>query len=199
MTVARGCQPAVGALRTAHLPPRGLAVMLTTIIERLRATPETVRSLCAGLSSEDAHFKPPSGAWSIVEIVAHLVDEEREDFGARLRSVLEDPARVWPRTDPEGWARDRAYQAREVAPMVDEFEGERARTIAWLESLRGVDWTRAYQHPKVGPVPAGDLLAAWPAHDALHVRQIAKRLFELAGRDAAAGGFNVRYAGEWGP
>jgi hypothetical protein len=58
-----------------------------------------------------------------------------------------------------------------------------------------VDWSVAYQHPKVGPIRAGDLLTGWAAHDALHLRQISKRLFQLAERDGA--GFTSRYAGEW--
>ena len=42
---------------------------------------------------------------------------------------------------------------------------------------------------------AGDLLAAWSAHDALHLRQISKRLYQIAQRDA--GSYSVQYAGEW--
>jgi hypothetical protein len=52
-------------------------------------------------------------------------------------------------------------------------------------------------HPKVGATAAGDVMASWAAHDALHLRQIAKRLWELAGRDGAP--FRTGYAGEWGP
>ncbi|NUP91044.1 MAG: DinB family protein, partial [Candidatus Sumerlaeia bacterium] len=51
-----------------------------------------------------------------------------------------------------------------------------------------------HRHPKAGPLRAGDLLAAWAAHDALHLRQIAKRLLDLARRDA--GGFKTDYAGD---
>ena len=42
---------------------------------------------------------------------------------------------------------------------------------------------------------AGDLLASWCAHDALHLRQVAKRLHQLT--DAQAGDFEVGYAGDW--
>ncbi|MBK7403801.1 MAG: hypothetical protein IPJ41_04000 [Phycisphaerales bacterium] len=62
-------------------------------------------------------------------------------------------------------------------------------------SLAKVDWNRAYHHPKLGSLRAGDLLAAWAAHDALHLRQIAKRMHELASHDAP--GFDAAYAGEW--
>ncbi len=42
---------------------------------------------------------------------------------------------------------------------------------------------------------AGTLFASWLAHDALHLRQIAKRMYELAVRDA--GSFDTKYAGDW--
>ena len=168
------------------------------VIGRLVGMPAALRSLAVGVSSEDAHFKPPSGAWSIVEIMNHLVDEERDDFRSRLRSTLESPEKRWPPNDPEAWSRDRRYQERDLSESLTTFEKERAESIRWLRSLGTVDWEQTHIHPKAGPVRAGDLLVSWAAHDALHMRQIAKRLYELAGRDGAEGGFSTRYAGEWG-
>ena len=169
----------------------------SAIISRMQETPAAIGALVSGLTASEFRHKPPSGAWSIVEITAHLVDEERVDFRARLRSTLEDPGRKWPPTDPEGWARDRGYQSRELSPLVAEFAREREASLLWLRSLGNVDWKIAYIHPKVGPVTAGELLVSWAAHDALHVRQIAKRMFELAARDGEPEGFSTRYAGEW--
>jgi hypothetical protein len=39
-------------------------------------------------------------------------------------------------------------------------------------------------------------MASWAAHDALHLRQIAKRLYELTARDA--GRYSAGYAGARG-
>ena len=76
------------------------------------------------------------------------------------------------------------------------FAKARADNIAWLDAvLADADFAKAYAHPKFGPLQAGMLLASWAAHDALHVRQIARRLHGLAARDAGA--FGVAYAGEW--
>ena len=168
------------------------------IIARMEPTPAAVRALISGVTAADARFKPPSGAWSIVEIVAHLVDEDRDDFRRRLKLTLEERGKPWPMNDPEAWARDRGYATHDLEAMLSEFAREREESVRWLRSLKDVDWTMAYQHPKVGPVTAGELMVSWLAHDALHVRQIAKRLFELAGRDGAADGFKTTYAGEWG-
>ena len=165
------------------------------LIRRLEPFSGALGALLSGVTPDEARFRPASGAWSIVEIVNHLVDEEVDDFRARVRSTLEDPSREWPPIDPEGWARDRRYQDRELAASLARFAEERRASVAWLRSLRSPDWTRAAVHPKVGSMHAGMLLASWAAHDALHLRQIAKRLYELAGRDGDP--YTTLYAGEW--
>jgi hypothetical protein len=176
------------------------------LIDRLEGFGAVLPPLTALVRTDDARFKPPGvdgkpPAWSILEIVNHLVDEETDDFRMRVRLTLEDPAQAWPPSDPERWARERLYKGqgyndRDLAESVERFVGERAASVRWLRSLKNPDWERAHVHPKVGPLSAGMLLASWAAHDALHVRQIAKRLFELAARDGAPN--SVRYAGEWG-
>jgi hypothetical protein len=167
------------------------------LMDRMDRMAPTVRALVSGLSREEATFRPPSGAWSIVEIVNHLADEDRDDFRRRLRLTFEHPGTPWPTNDPEEWARSRKYQEQDLEESLVRFERERAESLAWLRSLRSPDWKTAYQHPKVGPVTAGELMVSWPAHDALHIRQIAKRLFELTAREGAADGFVTKYAGEW--
>lgn len=168
------------------------ASLLDSLARFGHALPAVVRDI----SPADARWKPASGAWSIVEIVRHLVDEETEDFRRRIESTLTDASRPWPPIDPEGWAVARRYEDADLAVAAAEFQRLRAASVAWLRSLREPDWTATHQHPKFGPFAAGDLLAAWAAHDHLHLRQIAKRQFELAQRDA--GEFTTRYAGEWG-
>lgn len=165
------------------------------LIARLEAFAEVLPRAVRCLSEPDSRWKPPSGAWSVLEIVCHLGDEEVDDFRARLRSTLEDLTRPWPEINPEDWARGRCYNELDLTEAVRRFVAERQVSIRWLRGLASPDWNRAHVHPKFGPISAGTLLASWAAHDALHLRQIAKRLWELAGRDA--GSFKVEYAGEW--
>ncbi len=173
-------------------------LVLSLVAARLEPTPSAIAALLDGVSPQAIRERSPSGAWSILEIVNHLADEDADDFRFRLKSMLDDPTRPWPLSNPEAWATEREYQQRDLAESLDRFAKERAESIRWLRSLRGPDWKTAYMHPSRGPVYAGELLAAWPAHDALHIRQIAKRLYELAAREGAAAGFNVEYAGPWG-
>ena len=162
------------------------------LIEMLGRQGGMLRSLFEGVSEEQARWKPAPQAWSMLEILGHLSDEERDDFRRRLRLTLEDPVLDWPPIDPEAWARERRYNERDLGPALEEHECERAASLAWLRSLRAPDWARAHVHAQLGPLAAGDLLAAWAAHDLLHLRQLVSRKLELL--DAAAAPFSARYA-----
>lgn len=167
------------------------------LIASLARFPETLRALVIGL--DDATLRRRGGAdgsaWSIVEILCHLADEEHEDFRARLEMTLRDPTADWPKIDPEGAARARRYQEQSPRDALERFIAARAANLKWLASLGAVNWSQAAQHPRLGALRAGDLLASWAAHDLLHLRQITKRLYEAVGREA--GEFTTGYAGEW--
>ncbi len=168
----------------------------SAIIERLERGGAAIVALAGVASVQRARWKPAPEHWSILEVCCHLLDEEREDFRVRLRSTLEDAARPWPALDLAGVAEKRRYNERDLTTTLDEFVRERRSSVAWLRSLpEATDFRTAYQHPRFGPVYAGDLLASWAAHDALHLRQIAKRLHAMAADDAP--GFAIAYAGEW--
>lgn len=171
------------------------------ITERLAVFPSALSSAVMGVSREEARYKPahpeyPAGAWSVLEIVNHLVDEEVEDFRARLELTLSDPTKPWPKIDPEGAAVSRKYNEQDLDESVARFIAERGRSVAWLRTLRDPDWDSTHMHPRGFAVRAGDLMASWAAHDALHLRQISKRLYQLACRDCP--GYSVQYAGPWG-
>lgn len=174
-------------------------VDLPACIAALERFPATLATAVAGLSDAEARHRPPSGAWSIVEIVNHLADEEVDDFPRRLRLILEDPRQDWQPIDPEGWARERDYQSRELAESLERFAARRAESVRWLRSLEQAsappDWSLTKHDPR-GSMAAGDMLASWLAHDMLHLRQVAKRQWELA--EVRAGGHSSAYAGPWG-
>ncbi len=149
----------------------------------------------AGLDAGDARWRGPGGEWSVLEIVTHLADEEVEDFRTRVAMTLRDPDAQWPPIDPEGAAVERRYNDGNLAVATDRFVTERRGSIGWLRGLRDPDWGRTYTHASLGPIRAGDILASWAAHDALHLRQIAKRRYQLIGRDSGA--YGTAYAGSW--
>ncbi|MEO0483857.1 MAG: DinB family protein [Planctomycetota bacterium] len=164
------------------------------ILDRLTRFPAALRAAAQIPEPEDRLYTSSPADWSIIEIVTHLADEEQRDFPVRILSTLRDPSHPWPPIDPEGWARDGAYRDRDLETELARFESARRTAIEAVRPWPEPDWAGVYSHP-TGPLRAGDLFAAWCAHDALHLRQIAKRLFEITQRDAS--GFHTKYAGDW--
>ena len=165
------------------------------LIARLAANRETYRGLVADLPEELGRWRPADDQWSILEIVCHLVDEEREDFRTRLDLTLHRPQDPWPSIDPQGWVAERRYRERSLGAALRELLAERDRSLVWLSGLAAPDWRRAHEHPRFGPIAAGDLLVSWAAHDFLHIRQLARRHWEHACKVAQP--FSSRYAGDW--
>jgi hypothetical protein len=165
------------------------------MIDHLAWGAEAIRAMVQGLDDDEARWRPPSGGWSALEVVCHLRDEEVEDFRRRLDLALHRPAEDWPPIDPERWAGDRRYNERSLAPETEGFLGERRHSLAWLRRLPAPDWSSAHTHPRLGTMAAGDLLAAWVAHDLLHLRQLARLRYERL--QALAAPFQPDYAGRW--
>jgi hypothetical protein len=166
-----------------------------SLISRLSAFPHALRAACAIVSDTDARWNPPGNEWSIAQIALHLLLEEQQDFRVRVFSTLRAPDAPWPPIDPEGTVAERwGSGGVPLASILDDFARERADSVAQLRAIAPTaDWSRTHRHPKLGPFSAGQLLTCWCAHDALHLRQIAKRLHQLAARDS--GGQDLAYAG----
>jgi hypothetical protein len=58
----------------------------------------------------------------------------------RLRLVLEDPNREWPKIDPERAAVERAYNSRDLAESLDRFASARRKSVGWLRGLKTPNW-----------------------------------------------------------
>jgi uncharacterized damage-inducible protein DinB len=142
------------------------------IKEHLRVNCDVFKYLLQSVSDDQARWKPTKDRWSILEVVNHLYDEEREDFRKRLELVLNNPAEPWPPIDPEGWVVQRNYNARNFKQSLHNFFDERENSLQWLNSLDLPNWQATHQHPQMGPMSAELILANWLAHDLFHMRQV---------------------------
>lgn len=166
---------------------------LPAMIDRLACFPRVLQTLATGVTDEGLRFKPAPRHWSILEVFCHLADEEERDFRPRIERTLAQAS--WEPIDPERWAHQHRYNEQSPAEVLARFATLREQSLAWLHGLGAPDWEAAHRHGILGSIRAGDLMASWVAHDALHLRQIARRLYELAGRDAAP--YSTAYAGDW--
>ena len=108
---------------------------LEYFIGRLSTNREVFQGLVKGTSLEQSRWKPMPDKWSILEVINHLYDEEREDFRQRLNLVLANPEQDWLRIDPQDWVVSRGYNERDLEPSVSNFLAERERSLLWLRHL----------------------------------------------------------------
>lgn len=166
---------------------------IANLTAQMASTAEAIRALTQDVSADAASWQPHGDAWSLLDVVKHLVYEEEHDFRAALHLVLHHPQDALPPGDPaRGVTEDGRRQGLERAR--DAFMTARQESLAWLKGLETPDWDAAYEAP-FGQITAGDLLAAWVAHDLLHLRQLIELRYHYLAQQVRP--YGVRYAGRW--
>ena len=164
------------------------------IIDNLARNRSVFDALLSKTNSESACWKASPDQWSLLEVVCHLYDEEREDFRARVKHCLENPELPFLSIDPVGWVTTRKYLAQDFNEKLLSFLKERNDSIEWLRSLENPNWENIHENPKLGVMSANKFLSNWLAHDHIHIRQINRIKYEFLDSKSKD---SLKYAGDW--
>jgi hypothetical protein len=165
-----------------------------TLYQELQNSTEMIRALVAGISQEEAQVKPNPESWSILEVVCHLYDIEREDFREHLDFILHRQNEEYHAIDPQAWIKERHYNEQDFVQMQEKFFGERKKSLEWLEEMSNSDWDTSYTS-QYGSVSAGEMFSCWVAHDNLHLRQFVElRRYRI---ENITKPYPIEYAGDW--
>lgn len=170
-------------------------VRLDEAIQRLEQNGRSIAALFTGVDVTQARWKPSLDDWSLLEVMSHLFDEEREDFRQRLDILLHRPDAPWPSIDPPGWVTACRYNEREPDSALASFLRERENSLDWLRSLKSPDWTSTGNTPWGSSMSAGEMLHCWLAHDMLHLRQMVELQYQYLAHASAPA--SLAYAGDW--
>ena len=165
------------------------------LIRELGNSAETIELLIKNLTPEEARFKPTPETWSVLEVLGHLLDEERHDFRKRLDILLHRPEEAWEPIDPQGWVIAHNYNEQDFDKTLDAFHAERQKSLVWLKELQEPNFEQEAMAPWGKPIKAGDMFAAWVAHDNLHIRQLVELRRSRIERITQP--YILEYAGEW--
>jgi hypothetical protein len=165
-----------------------------TLYVELTNSTDTIRSLLTGITQEEARIKPTPESWSILEVVCHLHDTEREDFREHLDFILHRQNEEYHVIDPQDWIVSRKYNEQDLEEMKTKFFAERKKSLEWLQQISNSDWDTTYTS-EYGSVSAGEMFACWIAHDNLHIRQfveLRRHRIEMITKP-----YPIEYAGDW--
>lgn len=167
---------------------------LKEMIHQLDINAKRIQWLVQDVSPDQGHYKPSQDDWSMVEVINHLYDEEREDFRQRVDTILHKPGDSLPPINPEAWVIEREYNLRALEPSLENFLEERGRSVRWLATLEAPNWDLTFTKDDFS-IRAGDVMVSWVAHDQLHMRQLIELQRALTVRDSTP--YQVDYAGQW--
>jgi len=148
---------------------------LSTGVAVLERTPVTLRAMLDGLPADWTDATEGPDTWSPYVVVGHLIHGERTDWIPRARIILaQGPQRRF--TPYDRFAQFHESQGKSLAELLDEFAQLRAGNLATLAGwqLTGAQLALEGEHPELGPVTLGQLLATWVAHDLGHIAQTAR-------------------------
>jgi hypothetical protein len=139
-----------------------------------------LEALTAGLSDATWRKRPAEGEWSPLELLCHLRDEEAEDFTTRLRAIVEG-ASEYRRNNPEAWPIERRYNSDDPAAVLSTLRERRVGALVYLTELttRPEALLRRIDPPGGAGLSGLDIVAAWVAHDRLHLAQLCNTLARL--------------------
>ena len=165
-----------------------------TLYQEIQNSTEMIRALLLGITEADARVKPSPESWSILEVVCHLYDIEREDFREHLDFILHRQQDEYHVIDPQAWITDRNYNEQDFVEMQSKFFAERQKSLEWLKEISGADWEITYTSD-FGSVSAGEMFSCWVAHDNLHLRQLVE--LRRARIERITEPYPIEYAGDW--
>src|SRR5262245_64274367 len=116
-----------------------------TLYQELVNSTEMIRALIKDINQEQAQVKPDAESWSILEVICHLYDEEREDFREHLDFILHRQNEEWHPISPFAWVKLRKYNEQKFKTMQRKFFTEREKSLAWLKTIRNSDWNISYK------------------------------------------------------
>ena len=145
----------------------------------LERTPASLGALLEGLPERWVRATEGDGTWSPYDVIGHLIHGESTDWIPRARHILAGETRPFEPFDRT--AQFRESRGQSLGELLATFAELRRENVAALVgmNLTRADLDRTGQHPALGEVRLGQLLATWVVHDLDHVGQIARTMAKV--------------------
>ena len=140
----------------------------------LEQTHASLLRLTDALTDEMLDFHFEADAWSIREILAHLVDDEMYVMRTRMERIVKEDMPLLAPHDEKRWYATRNTTRDQLDQLLGDFAIQRAASLGMLRMLRESDWERQGRQPEYGIFTAEEWLGHWVTHDTIHIEQISR-------------------------
>lgn len=136
---------------------------------------EIFESLIDGVGEEQLRRAPAPGKWSIIEILAHVAEDELVSSW-RYRQMLENDGAPLAGFDQDLWAQWGGYTSWTAQEALAMFRLLREANLRLFDKLTPEQWQRHGIHAERGPITVQSLAAHMAGHDRNHIEQIRRIL-----------------------
>jgi hypothetical protein len=134
-------------------------------------------------------WTPAPGKWSILEILCHMRDMEREAYLARYQRIVAEENPSLPDIDGDRHSLEGEYRAQKLGEVFRDWKRLRRETLRTLAGMKQDQWGRVGMHETAGPLSIDDFLRRHAVgNDQAHLGQVEaiKRRFALLAKLEAA-------------
>jgi uncharacterized damage-inducible protein DinB len=147
---------------------------------RLRASRHAMMSEALQVELNLVATRPMSDEWSVLEVVAHMIDVDRHWLEQAL--AMRDKAdHLFVHFDDAQWKEEHSAILEARWPdVLKAIDASHADVLGGLEQMTRSELARPGKHPRGIPYTVGDVFLRYPAHDESHARQIREIVEQLA-------------------
>ena len=145
------------------------------LIARYALGPELLSYAASGLTSDQEQARPGPGAWSVAELVAHMVDSDAVGTD-RMKRVLAESSPILQGFDQDAWIARLDSRAMPIPEGLALFAANRDWMARILRKATEADFGRSGHHTERGSVTLAGLLSGYVGHLDWHLKMLyAKR------------------------
>lgn len=152
---------------------------LNEALEILERTPNTLENFLSGLSVGWLECNEGEGTWNPIQVVDHLIECERNNWVARLKTIVEEGEnRIFPPFDRDAHITNPSKSP--LSQKLNEFTCLRIQNTEIVSGLiiSDTQFELTGKHPAFGEVKLRELLSTWVVHDLTHLSQIVRVMAE---------------------
>ena len=145
--------------------------VLADPIQMQREAAPTIAELVAGHSDERLRRRPKSNKWSVVEVLAHMAEDELVSAW-RYRQMVESSGCELSAFDQDQWAQLGGYDSWSFEDAFALFRLLREANLRMFSRLTGDQWHSWGVHKERGRTTVRELARHVAGHDRNHIDQI---------------------------